>query len=120
METAEFAKAQVLRLVKVLDYNYHSIETKTIIKRSTGNINVFSFDAGQRFIEKVCPFDTFIQILEGNAEVIINGNTNQLETGQSIVIPAHSTQTIQAPVRFKMLSTVIKSGYEEICADSIQ
>jgi len=37
-----------------------------------------------------------------------------LETGQSIIIPAHSRNSIKANVRFKMLSTIIKSGYEEV------
>jgi hypothetical protein len=33
-------------------------------------------------------------------------------TGQSIIIPAHRPNIIKANERFKMISTIIKSGYE--------
>jgi hypothetical protein len=35
-----------------------------------------------------------------------------LDIGQSIIIPAHTANTVKANVRFKMISTIIKSGYE--------
>jgi hypothetical protein len=35
-----------------------------------------------------------------------------LETGQSMIIPAHSKYMMKANVRFKVISTVIKSGYD--------
>lgn len=62
---------------------------------------------------KTSPFDTFIQVIDGKAEIIIDNKSNILETGQSIIVPAHSHNTIKANVRFKMISTIIKSGYEE-------
>jgi quercetin dioxygenase-like cupin family protein len=64
--------------------------------------------------ERSSPFDTFIQVIDGKAEIIIHGKSNMLNTGQSIIIPAHASNSIKANVRFKMLSTIIKSGYEEV------
>ena len=61
---------------------------------------------------KVIPYDNFIQIIEGSAEIAINGNSNILETGQSIIIPAHTSSIVAASERFKMISTIIKSGYK--------
>jgi len=90
----------------------HSVLSKTIIKKSTGNISVMSFDDGEGLSEKTSPFDTFAQIIDGNAEIVIDGKSNLLATGQSIIIPAHTSNTIKANERFKMISTVIKSGYE--------
>ena len=87
---------------------------KTIIKKSTGNISAVSFDTGEKLEEKTSPFDTFIQIIDGKAEIIIDGNSQLLETGQSIIIPAHSPNSIKANNRFKMISTIIKSGYEDV------
>lgn len=71
-----------------------------------------SFDDGEGLSEKTSPFDTFAQIIDGNAEIVIDGKSNLLATGQSIIIPAHTSNTIKANERFKMISTVIKSGYE--------
>lgn len=86
--------------------------TKTIIKKTTGNVTAVSFDSGEELTEKIFPFDTFIQIIEGRAEILIDNISQTLETGQSIIIPAHYKNSIKANERFKMISTSIKSGYE--------
>jgi len=85
---------------------------KTILKKSTGNISVMSFDSGEGLTEKTTAFDTFAQIIDGKAEIVINGISNFLNTGQSIVIPAHAPNFVRPNGRFKMILTVIKSGYE--------
>jgi quercetin dioxygenase-like cupin family protein len=87
---------------------------KTIIKKTTGNVSAVSFDSGEVLTERISPFDTFIQVIDGKAEIIINEESHLLDTGQSIIIPAHSRNSIKANVRFKMLSTTIKSGYDEV------
>lgn len=112
--STEIEKSKALIIVEIIEYASDSVVIKTIIKKSTGNISAVSFDAGEKFEEKTSPFDTFIQIIDGKAEIIINENSNQLDTGQSICISAHSRHSIKANSRFKMISTVIKSGYEEV------
>lgn len=92
---------------------------KTIIKKTTGNISAVSFDSGEALSEKTSPFDTFIQIIDGEAVVKIDGKAYRMSVGESIIIPAHSPNIIEAKVRFKMISTVIKSGYEGIGMDGI-
>ncbi|MBK6392000.1 MAG: cupin domain-containing protein [Saprospiraceae bacterium] len=108
----EIEKSKVYLTVEIIEYLPNSVVSKTIIKRSTGNITVMSFDNGEGLTEKTTPFDTFAQIIEGNAEIVIAGQAFYLETGQSIVIPAHAPNYIKPNGRFKMVLTVIKSGYE--------
>lgn len=112
METSEIEKAKVHITVEIIEYIPNSVVIKTILKKSTGNISVMSFDAGEGLTEKTTPFDTFAQIIEGTAKIVINGESHELTTGQSIVIPAHAPNFIQPNGRFKMVLTVIKSGYE--------
>lgn len=114
MENPELEKAKVFIIVEILEYIPNSVVIKTILRKTTGNVSVVSFDSGEAMTEKTSPFDTFIQVIEGRAEIIIDSTSNLLDTGQSIIIPAHSRNTIKANVRFKMISTIIKSGYEEI------
>ena len=71
-----------------------------------------SFDSGEGLTEKTTPFDTFVQIIEGKAEIVISKISHLLQTGQSIVIPAHASNLVKPNGRFKMILTVIKSGYE--------
>lgn len=113
-DTLEFEKSKALIVVEIIEYVDDSIVIKTIIKKTTGNISAVSFDTGEKLEEKTSPFDTFLQIIDGKAEVIIADESNLLKTGESIIIPAHERFTIKANDRFKMISTVIKSGYEEV------
>ncbi|MDQ6757270.1 MAG: cupin domain-containing protein [Bacteroidota bacterium] len=111
-ENTEIEKATSHVIVEVIEYIPNSVVSKTIIKKLTGNVSVMSFDTGEGLSEKTSPFDTFIQIIEGKANIVINKVSNLLHTGQGIIIPAHSSNLIMPNGRFKMISTIIKSGYE--------
>ena len=114
MELIEVEKSKVFIIVEIIEYIPNSVLIKTIIKKTTGNVSAVSFDSGEALTEKISPFDTFIQVIDGEAEIVIDGTSNLLATGESIIIPAHSRNTITANVRFKMISTIIKSGYEDV------
>ena len=109
----EFDKSKAFIIVEIIKYVPNSAVIKTIIKKATGNVIAVSLDSGEALAVKTSPFDTFIQIIDGKAEIVIDNRANLLDTGQSIIIPAHSSNTIKANERFKMISTVIKNGYEE-------
>jgi len=99
-------------MVEIIEYESHSVVSKTIINKTTGNVTVMSFDDGEALMEKAIPYDAFVQIIDGKAEIVIDGRSELLNTGQSIIIPAHVSHSVKANERFKMLLTVIKSGYE--------
>ena len=103
-ELEEVEKSKGLIIVEIIEYVPNSVLSKTIIKKSTGNISVMSFDMGEGLTEKISPFDNFAQI--------IDGKSNFLETGQGIILPAHLPNIFKANERFKMIITIIKSGYE--------
>lgn len=113
MQDSDVEKAKVFIIVEILEYIPNSVVIKTIIRKTTGNVSAVSFDSGESLADRLSPFDTFIQIIDGTAEIVIEGKSILLGTGQSIIIPAHAKNTIMANVRFKMISTIIKSGYEE-------
>ena len=109
----EFEKSKVHIIVEIIEYVPNAVVSKTIIKKITGNVTVTSFDTGEELAEKTSPFDTYIQVVDGVAEVIIDKKKYQLKLGNGIVIPAHSPHCFNANQQFKMISTVIKSGYED-------
>jgi len=108
----ELEKSKAHIIVEIIEYMANAVVIKTIIKKSTGNISVMSFDSGEGLTEKISPFDTFAQIIEGKAEIVIDKISTILESGQGIIIPAHVSNFIKPNGRFKMILTIIKSGYE--------
>ena len=112
MNKNEIEKSRSHIIVEIIEYMPNAVVIKTIIKKSTGNISVLSFDAGEGLTEKASPFDTFAQIIDGSAEIVIDKVATVLKSGEGIVIPAHSPNFIKPNGRFKMIATIIKSGYE--------
>lgn len=100
-------------IVEIIEYVENAVVSKTIIKKSSGNVTAMSFDRGEELADKISPFDNFIQIIDGAAELIIDKETHQLKFGNGIVIPAHAQHCFNAREKFKIISTIIKSGYEE-------
>jgi len=113
MDTAgEVEKSKIHIIVEIIEYLPNAVVSKTIIKKATGNITVSSFDEGEELEEKSSPFDNYIQIIDGVAEVTIDSIKYNMKLGDGIIIPAHSRHCFNANQQFKMVSTIIKSGYE--------
>jgi quercetin dioxygenase-like cupin family protein len=113
MDTADLEKSKAHIIVEIIEYVPNAVVSKTIIKKTTGNITVTSFDTGEDLAEKTSPFDTYIQIIDGIADVIIGDKKYKLRLGEGIIIPAHTPHCFHANEQFKMIATVIKSGYED-------
>jgi quercetin dioxygenase-like cupin family protein len=101
-------------IIEIIEYVPNAVVSKTIIKKTTGNITAISMAIGEELGERTTPFDTYIQIIDGNAEVVLNDKTILLKLGEGLIIPAHAKHSFNANEQFKMITTVIKSGYEEL------
>jgi len=112
LQSDELAKSKSHIVVEIIEYQTNSVVSKTIIKKSTGNISIMSFDTGEGLTEKISPFESFAQIVDGKATIVIDKIPHLLENGMGIIIPAHSSNYIKPNGRFKMILTLIKSGYE--------
>lgn len=112
-DTKELEKSKSHIVVEIVQYVPNAILSKTIIKKTTGNITVSSLDAGEELEEKHSPFDTYVQIIDGSAELVVDARLLTLKLGEGIIIPAHSRHKFNANEQFKMICTTIKSGYED-------
>ena len=108
MEINIFEKATILDFPNLVDYSANGIVSKRVLEKKTGNITLFAFDEEQKLSEHTAPFDAVVQIIEGRAEIIINGKSFLLETGKSIILPANIPHAVSAVAKFKMLLTMIK------------
>lgn len=103
-----FQKGTVLRLASLVEYSEGGVISKQLIKNPAGNITLFSFDKGEGLSEHRAPFDALVQVLEGTADISVNGNLFTVKAGESIVFPANAPHALTATERFKMLLTMIK------------
>lgn len=109
MKLNTFLHSAVYNLSNEISYAEGSVVSKIVSKNEKGNITLFSFDKGQGLSEHTAPFDAFIQVLEGNALVIIDGKEFILNANESIIMPANIPHSVFAKEQFKMLLTMIKS-----------
>ena len=107
-ENAETLKGVVFNLADHVAYADGSVVSKILLKKDTGNITLFSFDAGQGLSEHTAPFDAVVQILDGRAEITIGGEKHKVEKGEMLIMPANVPHALHAPERFKMLLVMIR------------
>lgn len=106
----EKCKAHII--IEIIEYMPNAVVSRTIIKKTTGNITATSMDVGEELGEKTSPFDIYVQIIDGAAEMTVDDKIIMLNLGSGIIVPAHSKHSFTASKQFKMITTVIKSGYE--------
>lgn len=100
--------SDIFAFAKKVNYSSDGIVSKKIIQKPVGNITLFAFDKGQELSEHLAPFDALIQILEGNAQIIIDKKPYEVAQGNSIIMPANIPHAVKATSSFKMLLTMIK------------
>ncbi|MCX7591694.1 MAG: cupin domain-containing protein [Kiritimatiellae bacterium] len=101
-------KGRVLRLGKEIGYRKDSIVSKTLLDRKGGSLTLFAFDAGQRLSEHTAPFDAMVQVIEGEAELVIGGVSLRCGAGECVVMPARVPHAVTAVKAFKMLLIMIR------------
>lgn len=88
--SGEMESAKVHIVVEIIEYIPNAVLSRTIMKKTTGNVTVCSFAVGEKMAEKTSPFDNYIQIIDGAAEVTINEKIIKVCLGEGIIIPAHA------------------------------
>ena len=86
-----------------------AVVSKHIVKKETGNISLFAFDKDEGLSEHTAPFDAVVSVVDGKAEVLIDGVKHMVSAGETIVMPAGIPHSLHAVERFKMVLTMIRS-----------
>ena len=103
-------KGKTINIENLVDYQKDSVVSMEVIKKELGTVTLFAFDKGQGLSEHSAPFDAMVQIIDGEAEITLNGEPNIVSKGEMIIMPAnvpHALQAVNEP--YKMILTIIKS-----------
>jgi quercetin dioxygenase-like cupin family protein len=101
-------KAEIFKIASLAEYQENAVVSSQILRAESGNVTLFAFDAGQELSEHSTPFDALLQIMDGEAEIIISGKSFHMQTGETIILPADEPHAVKATTQFKMLLTMIR------------
>jgi quercetin dioxygenase-like cupin family protein len=93
----------------LVDYQSDAIVSREVLKKKTGSVTLFAFDAGQGLSEHTAPFDALVQVLDGEAEITIAGKRHRVRSGELILMSANRPHALKAVQRFKMMLIMIRS-----------
>lgn len=100
--------AQAHRLAAMVEYGEDAIVSRVIGKGQGGNMTLFAFDAGQELSEHQSPMDAYLHVIEGEASITVGASSLTAKQGEIVLLPGGVPHSVQAPVRMKMLLTLLK------------
>jgi quercetin dioxygenase-like cupin family protein len=101
----KFTRGNALALVA---YQAGAVVSREIVKKKTGSVTAFAFDAAQGLSEHTAPFDALVHVLDGTTEIVIGGEPHTVKQGEMILMPANIPHALKAVEQFKMLLTMIR------------
>ncbi len=108
VDPAALPPAKPVRLAAEIEYQPGSVVSRTVARSRGGSLTLFAFDAGQELSEHTAPFDAFAEVLDGQVELTIGGEKVLASAGETVRMPAGVSHALRAPVRFKMLLSMVR------------
>ncbi len=100
--------SKAVRLADLVAYAPGSIVSRAIVQKPIGSLTIFALEAGQSINEHVTPCDAYVEVLDGEVELVIGGESVVAKTGETVLMPAQVPHAVYARQRFKMLLTMIR------------
>ena len=97
-----------LALAEQVQYEEGKVVSLTLAQKPGVGLTLFAIDAGEGLSTHAAPGDAMAFVLEGQAEITIDGKVNAVSAGEAIVMPKGIPHAVRAVTRFKMLLTVVK------------
>lgn len=104
----KFEKGKVFVASELVDYTEGGVVSKELVHSNAGSVTLFSFDAGQGLSQHTAPFDAFIQVVDGEMVLNVEGTDHRIKAGESFIIPSGALHSVKAEQRFKMIITMIR------------
>jgi len=99
----------VMAQVGLVEYQSGSVVSRTLVKKASGTITAFAFDAGEGLSEHTAPYDALVLGVDGTAEISIAQVAHRVSAGQLLKLPAGQPHAVKAITRFKMIFVMIRA-----------
>jgi quercetin dioxygenase-like cupin family protein len=107
-DTQRGPEPAVRRLADLVAWQPGAVISRALIKKPAGTVTLFAFDEGEGLSEHTAPFEALVLVLEGEADIAIDGAPHRVTSGESIVLPAGRPHAVRAAGRFKMMLVMVK------------
>ena len=87
-----------------------AVVSLTLAQQPGVGMTLFAFDAGEGVSTHAAPGDAMAHVLEGTAQITIDGASHTVSEGSAVIMPAGVPHAVKAISPFKMLLTVVKAG----------
>jgi quercetin dioxygenase-like cupin family protein len=109
MTSSETLIGHAITMHELVQYQPGSVVSRTLIDKKIGTLTLFAFAEEQGLSEHTAPYDATVQIIDGTADVTIDGTVHRVTAGQLIIMPANVPHSLRAVDRFKMLLIMIRA-----------
>ena len=100
--------AEIVHLAELVQYVEGSIVCRALVQKPVGSLPLFAFDAGQGLNEHTAPYDAYVQVLDGEGELVVGGKSIRVKVGDMVLMPANVPHAVSAVQRLKMILTMIR------------
>lgn len=85
-----------------------SIISRSILKQDGLDVTLFGFAKGQALSEHTAPYSAIIEIIKGEAKLVLGGEEIIAKPGAWIYMPANLPHALEALTPMVMLLTMVK------------
>ncbi len=97
-----------MKSADLVEYQPGAVVSRALIKKPTGTVTAFAFDAGEGLSEHTAPFDALVFVTDGEAEITVDGVLHPVKAGEMVELPAGRPHALKAIQRFKMVLVMIR------------
>jgi quercetin dioxygenase-like cupin family protein len=95
-------------LADLVDYEEGRVVSRTFAQNRAISVTLFAFDRGEGLSTHSASGDALVQVLDGEASIVIGGKQVVVKQGEVVAMPASVPHSVHANQRFKMLLIVVK------------
>ena len=103
-------KATPFSVADQVQYESGKVVSLTLAQQPASGMTLFAFDAGEAISTHAAGRDAMAFVLEGEAEITIDGTPNRVTGGHAIILPCGVPHAVKAITQFKMLLTLIREA----------
>ena len=107
IKNIDFSK--VVEMETLVEYQDGTVVSRTLAQGRPLSVTLFAFDKNEEISSHSAGGDAMVYILDGQAEITIDGKVFIAKKGETIVMPANIPHALKAIERFKMLLIVVFS-----------